>query len=76
MSRDPLGKRALFSQATPKGPLDVTVECGSCHAASTLPALEVPLRHVPVLAFLPWRREPLLMRCPACGHLGWHRVSR
>ena len=75
MTKDPLGKRALFSPSQ-KGGFAVTVECTSCgaHTNLSLPALVV--RHVPVGAWLPWRRDSNLMRCPACGRLAWHAVSR
>jgi hypothetical protein len=88
--RDPLGKRALFSGAgtkdagsTPaavpkrrRGPLDVTVTCSSCDTATTLSAPEIAFKHLPVVAWLPWRKQSLLMRCPACNRLAWHAVSR
>jgi hypothetical protein len=64
---------------TPKrkpGPLDVTVTCSSCDVGSTLSAPEIALRHLPVVAWLPWRKKSLLMRCPACNRLAWHAVSR
>ncbi len=92
--RDPLGKRALFSnggagsaqpQESPparppvkrrSGPLDVTVTCSACNVASTLSVPEIALRHLPVVAWLPWRKQSLFMRCPACAKLAWHAVSR
>jgi hypothetical protein len=58
------------------GPLDVTVTCSSCDVGSTLSAPEIALKHLPVVAWLPWRKRSLLMRCPACKRLAWHAVSR
>jgi hypothetical protein len=78
VSRDPLGKRALFSEPPAKknGPFDVTVECTSCRTKTTLSPSQFVLRHVPVGAWLPWRRDSNLMRCPACNKLAWHALSR
>ena len=58
------------------GPLDVTVTCSSCEASSTVSAPEIALKHLPVIVWLPWRKQSLLMRCPACNHLAWHAASR
>jgi hypothetical protein len=82
--RDPLGKRALFSepQAAPatqerkRGAFDVTVHCSSCDARTTLSPPEFILQHLPVWAWAPWRKQSRLMRCPACGRITWHAVSR
>ena len=81
MTQDPLGKRALFSQPAakpkpPAGPFDVTVECRSCNARTTLSLPDFALRHFPLGAWLPWRRDSNLMRCPSCRRLAWHTVSR
>ena len=81
--RDPLGKRALFSdsaapepQGRKRGPLDVTVKCAACDTAATLSAPEVVVTRLPVLLWMPWRKHPLLMRCPSCHRLAWHSVTR
>ena len=58
------------------GPLDVTVTCSSCDTASTVSAPEIAFKHLPVVAWLPWRKHSLFMRCPACNRLAWHAVSR
>ena len=78
MTRDPLGKRALFSQAAQPaaGPFDVTVRCSACDASTTLSAPAFVLRQFPVWAWLPWRKHSNLMRCPACNELTWCAVSR
>ena len=79
-----MGKRALFSD-TPAarteerrkaGPFDVVVHCASCDQHTTLSAPEFILQHFPVWAWLPWRKHSRLMRCPACGRITWHAVSR
>ena len=88
--RDPLGKRALFSDAAGErhappetalptrkpGPLDVSVTCSSCDASATVTAPDAVLRHIPVLAWMPWRKHPLFMRCPSCNRMTWQSVSR
>jgi hypothetical protein len=79
-----MGKRALFSDGEPAhavderrpGPFDVTVHCASCDARTTLSVPEFILQHFPLWAWLPWRKHSRLMRCPACGRLSWHAVSR
>ena len=58
------------------GPLDVNVACSSCNVTSTVSAPEIAFKHLPVVAWLPWRKQSLLMRCPSCGKLAWHAVSR
>jgi hypothetical protein len=81
--RDPLGKRALFSdgpveRATEQrkpAPFDVTVHCSSCDARTTLSAPAFLLQHFPVWAWIPWRKHSRLMRCPACSRLSWVAVS-
>jgi hypothetical protein len=84
--RDPLGKRALFSGAPPtddtpaqqsrkRGPFDVTVICSSCQTRTTLNAPDFILGHLPLGAWLPWRKHSHLMRCPACARITWHAVS-
>ena len=72
-------KQGSSAPAAPKrkpGPLDVTVACSACNVSSTVSAPEIALKHLPVLAWLPWRKRSLLMRCPSCGKLAWHAVSR
>jgi ribosomal protein L44E len=82
MTRDPLGKRALFSQPPkaqskpPSGPFDLTVECTSCNTRTTLTPSQFVAQHFPFGAWLPWRRDSNLMRCPACHRLAWHTVTR
>jgi hypothetical protein len=70
------GRRSSSGPKRRTGPLDVTVTCSSCTTATTLSAPEIALHHLPVLAWLPWRKQSLLMRCPACTKLTWHAVSR
>ena len=58
------------------GPLDVIVTCSACDVRSTVSAPEIAFKHLPVVAWLPWRKQSLLMRCPACNKLAWHAVGR
>lgn len=79
--RDPLGKRALFSQAAApadrkNGPFDVSVHCSSCDERTTLSAPDLLIRGLPLWAWLPWRKHSLFMRCPACDRVTWLAVSR
>lgn len=88
-ARDPLGKRALFSDVrtepkpqpqsrTPerkRGAFDVTVHCSACDAQTTLSAPAFILQQFPLWAWIPGRKHSHLMRCPACNHIAWHAVS-
>lgn len=67
------GRRALFS-APPRRRGDALVECASCGARTPVPKLELPRKLLPS-AFVPFRRHPHLMRCPACRALAWCRVD-
>jgi hypothetical protein len=77
--RDADGKRALFSTTVPSTPSGfgaVTVECSACGASSTLSARQalraaLPSLHLPFIR----RDHPSYLRCPACGHFTWVRVS-
>lgn len=78
--RDPLGKRALFSQGAeapgePREGLALTVHCSSCGADTPMSIGGFLVRHLPLWAWLPWKRHSHLMRCPACGRLTWLAVS-
>ncbi len=80
--RDPLGKRALFSegQDPERGPTDrealaVTVHCSSCDADTPMSIGGFLVQHLPVWAWLPWKRHSHLMRCPACGSFTWLSVT-
>lgn len=74
---DPLGRRALYSDAVQhKAPGAVTLQCSSCGETSVatpigLLGLALPSVHLPLLR----RRHPSWMRCPACGRRTWLRVG-
>lgn len=77
--RDADGKRALFSVAesepTPAFG-SVTIECSSCHERSVLTPAQgfrtaLPSLHLPFVR----RNHPSWLKCPACGHFTWVRVS-
>jgi hypothetical protein len=59
-----------------RGALDFSVVCGRCDATTPLTPQEMVFHHLPVVAWLPWRKRSLFMRCPACNRLAWHTVSR
>jgi hypothetical protein len=69
-------QRARSAPKRKAGPLDVTVTCSACDHVETLSAPEIALKHLPVVAWLPWRKQSLLMRCPSCNKLAWHAASR
>lgn len=78
--RDPLGKRALFSQGSepseePREGLALTVHCSSCGADTPMSIGGFLVGHLPVWAWVPWKRHSHLMRCPACGSFTWLAVS-
>lgn len=67
------GRAALFS-TPPRHRGDAIVECASCGAHTPVPKIDLPLKLVPS-AFVPFRRHPHLMRCPACRRPTWCRVD-
>ena len=77
--RDQDGKRALFSVAAPPQTSafgSVTIHCRSCGEQSVLSAWQglraaLPSIHLPILR----RDHPSYLRCPACGHFSWVRLS-
>jgi hypothetical protein len=90
-SHDAEGKRALFSStdaARPSG--GILIECSRCERVTSLtPAAALraafPALHLAVvvghgerettIGLLRGRRYGSLMRCPACGHGAWARVT-
>ncbi|MBI4729091.1 MAG: hypothetical protein HY775_06260 [Acidobacteria bacterium] len=73
--RDPMGKRALFSAATPRpSPLGtLALECSSCKRESPVRLRDLPRLSFPLVVHLP-RRYHSLMKCPACGRRTWMRA--
>jgi hypothetical protein len=73
--RDPLGKAALFSGATPArgGFGTLTLECSTCERETATRLRELPSLLLPFTLTLP-RKYHTLMRCPACGRRTWMRA--
>jgi hypothetical protein len=67
------GRAALFS-APPRRRGDAVVECASCGAHTPVPKVELARTLLPSV-FVPFRRHPHLMRCPACRRAAWCRVD-
>lgn len=83
--RDPLGKRALYSRSASELSADLDlgegaasgpfrVECSACGRVSPISLVEVAARAVPLPLFIPFRRFPSLLRCPACDERTWVRI--
>lgn len=73
--RDPLGKAALFSGASPTRPAFgvLALECSACKRETPVRLRELPKLLFPIPVTLP-RRFHTLMRCPACGRRAWLRA--
>lgn len=67
------GREALFS-APPRRRGDALVECSSCGARTPVAIVDVPRKLLPSV-FVPFRRHPHLMRCPACASVTWCRLD-
>lgn len=68
------GRRALFSVPEPEERRDPTaVECSACGARTPMTPVGLGRQLVPSW-WLPLRRFPLLMRCPACRRPTWCRI--
>jgi hypothetical protein len=67
------GRAALFS-TPPRRKGDAVVECDACGAHTPVAKVALPLKLLPS-AFVPFRRHPHLMRCPACRAVTWCRVD-
>jgi hypothetical protein len=68
------GRHALYSTG-PREAGTVVVSCKSCGARSRTSLVDLGLRFLPFTAWLPARRYPHLMRCPACRHRTWCRIG-
>ena len=74
---DPLGRRALYSDAQQPPALGtVTITCSACEETSVvtplgLVPLALPSLHLPLLR----RGHSSWMRCPACGRRTWVRLG-
>jgi hypothetical protein len=75
-TRDPQGKRALFTSDVQQATFGTaTVECSSCEQTTTVTArqlarLSLPSVHLPVVK----RSHPSWLRCPACGRRTWVKL--
>ena len=72
--RGPEGKAALFS-AGPARPGTALVECGACGERTRGSLLDLAGRLARISAWLPARRHPHWMACPACQRRAWCRIG-
>ena len=69
-ARETSGRRALFSQPTPRrGTL--VLGCSSCGARTRVTYAEFARRHLPFWLWIPGRRYSRLLPCPACRRRTW-----
>jgi hypothetical protein len=68
------GKQALYSTGE-RQVGTVIVECGTCEVRTRTSMISLGVRMLPLTAWLPARRHPHLMRCPACGSMTWCRIG-
>jgi len=68
------GRSALFSVGA-KRTGTVVVTCESCEVRSRVSLFDLGVRFVSVSAWLPGRRHPHWMRCPACHHHTWCQIG-
>lgn len=69
-----VGRHALFSSG-PRQAGTVVVECSSCEVRTRTTLVSLGLQLLPFTAWLPARRHPHLMRCPACRRRTWCRIG-
>ena len=68
------GKEALYST----GPAErgtVVVQCSSCQARTRINLTDLAMRMATLSAWLPARRHPHWLRCPACERRTWCRID-
>lgn len=68
------GRGALYSTG-PRQPGTVVVECATCRSRSRVSLVDLGVRFLSVSAWVPLRRHPHWLRCPACGQHTWCRIS-
>jgi hypothetical protein len=68
------GRAALFSTG-PRQKGTVVVICKECHARSRVTLVDLGVRLASISFWLPGRRHPHWMRCPACHRHGWCSIS-
>lgn len=70
----PDGKDALFSIG-PRRPGTVVVTCASCGVRSRVHLVDLGARLLRLSAWLPARRHPHWMPCPACAKRTWCSID-
>lgn len=55
-------------------PGGVTVECSECQKTSEVSFLDLGRAAIPLPVFIPFRKYPSLLKCPACNERTWMRV--
>lgn len=68
------GRKALFSTG-PRQPGTVVVICGDCHARSRVTLVDLGVRLASISFWLPTKRHPHWMRCPACDRHTWCSIA-
>lgn len=68
------GRDALFSTG-PARAGTVVVECSACLARTRVSLLDLGVRMLSISAWLPVRRHPHWLRCPACAQHTWCRIA-
>jgi hypothetical protein len=68
------GRTALFSTADRRTGT-VIVECSDCGVRSRVGLPDLGVRFVTLSAFVPGRKHPHWLKCPACGHRRWCRIG-
>ena len=77
--RDPMGRMALYSDATPEPEAPagwLVMECSSCLAETPVSLAGLVRSALPLSIHLPFVRQyPSFMRCPACTRRAWVRLK-
>lgn len=68
------GREALYSTG-PRQPGTVVVSCRECRSRSRVSLVDLGVRFLSVSVWLPLRRHPHWLRCPACGDHTWCRID-
>ena len=68
------GRAALFSTGE-RTTGTAIVECSGCHGRTRTSLPDIGVRMLTISAFVPGRKYPHWMRCPACGQRRWCRIG-
>ena len=68
------GKDALYSTG-PRQPGTVIIECSACQARSRTNLVDLGVRLVSISVWIPGRRYPHWIRCPACYDHTWCKIG-